>query len=517
MPGKRPRVLVLHAAPPAGNPAAWRESDAGVMAEVEAVVAALGRLGLEHRIAGAGSLADVPALLAAAPEEIVFNLVEGFAGAQADAVYVPALGRAFGKAVTGSDSPCLTAALDKWETKALLRLAGLPTPEAMRVAVGQKVRHADLFGRGPYIVKPTHLDASEGIDGASVVAGFGAALSRAVRRVHTEFRQPALVERFVEGRELNVSVLQRGRCVEVLPIAEIDFSAFPKGRPRIVDYRAKWEPESPEYRGTPRVIPAPISAAQDGEVRRLALAAWHALGCRGYARVDFRLDRRGLPLILEVNPNPDISPDAGFAAALSAADISFDEFVEASISAAVADGPAQAARPSSAGGKARAKRPGIAIRRVEPRDRDTVLNLLERTGFFRPDEILIAQEVLDESLAKGPEGDYQSFVADVGGRAVGWVCYGPTPCTLGTFDIYWIGVDPKRQGRGIGAALMEFAEEGIVHRGGRLSIVETSGRAIYDSTRQFYLRIGYPEACRIADFYAPGDDKVVYAKRLSGR
>lgn len=159
--------------------------------------------------------------------------------------------------------------------------------------------------------------------------------------------------------------------------------------------------------------------------------------------------------------------------------------------------------------------PTYTIRYSEPHDRDAVLTFLAATGFFRDDEMTIAAEVLDEANAKGPQGHYQSFVAEEGGQPVGWICIGPTPCTLGTFDIYWMGVTPDRQGKGIGAALLRHAEALIRERGGRLSIIETSGRPIYESTRGFYLKLGYREVARIADFYAPGDAKVMYAKDLT--
>lgn len=158
--------------------------------------------------------------------------------------------------------------------------------------------------------------------------------------------------------------------------------------------------------------------------------------------------------------------------------------------------------------------PSFLIRRSLPTDRDPILEFMIATDFFRDDEIEIAREVLDEALAKGPDGHYQSFTADLDGRPAGWVCYGPTPCSLGTFDIYWIAVDPRRQSRGLGKALMTFAENEIRTRSGRLVIVETNGRPSYHPTRSFYLRVGYHEAARVTDFYAPGDDKVIYAKVL---
>jgi len=511
-----PRVLILHQSPPADGATAWRESDAGVVGEVRAVENALASLGLACRTVGVSRLCEVPAALASAPEEVVFNLVEGFAESAADACSIPALCRAFGKACTGSDTPCLALTLDKWQTKAVFQAAGLVCPPGILVEIGAAVRVADL-PPGPYIVKPVSADASEGIDSASVVASRGRALSAAVRRVHDRLRQAALVEQFIAGRELFVSCMEgRDGGPEILPIAEIDFSAFPPDLPRIVDYAAKWLPNSFEYGHTPNIIPSPLTAGQMRLIRDQTLTAWRVTGCRGYARVDFRLSVQGRPYILEVNANPDVSPEAGFAAALTAAKVPFTKFVEACVRDAInrRGAVASSGRPC----RKRAKKgpgPFFTIRQSQPRDRDTILAFMAATGFFRPDEMLIAQEVLDESLAKGPGGPYQSFVADEGGRPVGWVCIGPTPCTLGTFDIYWIGVSPDRQGGGVGAGLMAHVEDLIVRQGGRLAVVETSGRAVYDPTRSFYSKLGYHEAARVADFYAPGDDKVICVKPLA--
>lgn len=157
----------------------------------------------------------------------------------------------------------------------------------------------------------------------------------------------------------------------------------------------------------------------------------------------------------------------------------------------------------------------VEIRYTEPADRAAILALVAATGYFRPDELPIAQEVLDEALKAGPAGHYQSLTAVQEGVPVGWLCFGPTPCTLGTFDIYWIAVDRACQGQGIGTRLVQRAEEMIKARGGRLAVIETSGQERYGSTRGFYVKCGYHEAARVADFYAPGDDKVIYTKHIS--
>jgi ribosomal protein S18 acetylase RimI-like enzyme len=153
------------------------------------------------------------------------------------------------------------------------------------------------------------------------------------------------------------------------------------------------------------------------------------------------------------------------------------------------------------------------IRFTELIDIAPVLEFLDATHFFRPDEMLIAEEVITDAASKGPTGHYQSYVFQRNSAAIGWVCWGQAPCTVGSYDIYWLGVSPQCQGQGLGKKLMDFAEQRIRDAGGRLFIVETSGRESYTPTRLFYERIGYTLAARIEDFYAPGDDKIIYTKR----
>lgn len=519
MPHQKISVLILYNSPqPSGHGQVFVESEAGVLAEAEAVGRALDRLRIPHRAVGVRWFEELPAVLAAADEPVVFNLVEGFWADTRQANLVPTVVRSFGKACTGNDALGLLLSLDKWQSKALLQAAGLPTPQGLIVHPGQPIPARDLFG-GPYIIKPAQADASEGIDKTSIVHKRGKALHDLVRRIHDQLAQPALIEQYIDGRELNVSVVCRDGELQVLPLAEIDFSAFEPSRPRIVGYEAKWLADTFEYDHTPRIIPAPLSRRLTQHVRELAAASCRTLSCFDYCRVDFRLDKANRPCILEVNANPDISPDAGFAAALEAAGISYEAFVRLTIDNAMARVPCKTpphvrsrrTRPAKARGA-----PPIETRWCLPRDRQVVLSFLADTGFFRPDEIDIAREVLDAAIADGPKGHYQSFVACINQDTVGWICYGPTPCTLGTFDIYWIGVAPAWQGRGIGRALTVFAEQAISQRGGRLLVIETSSRETYRPTRQFYEALGYREAARIAEFYGPGDHKVVLVKDVEG-
>ena len=540
MPRRKISVLILYNTPRSSTGHAFVESEAGVLAEVEAVGRALDKLRIPHRVVGVREFGELPAVLSASDEPVIFNLIEGFWTNPDRQTLVPAVVRSFGKGCTGNDTPGLLLSLDKWQSKALLAAAGIPTPKGLVVPVGKLIPMRDLFP-GPYIVKPIQSDASEGIDKTSIVPGPGKDLRQVVERIHSQVAQPALIEQYIEGRELNISVLHRKGEARVLPLAEIDFSDFEPGRPRIVGYEAKWLEDTFEYQHTPRVIPAPLPKRVAEHVRELAAASCRALSCFDYCRVDFRLDKANRPYVLEVNANPDISPDAGLAAALQVAGISYPAFVRLTVDNAARQSsqlPVHSSQPRPARRQLTTdnRRPTtINIRWCRPEDRQIILSFLAETGFFRPDEIDIARELIDSGIAEGPKGHYQSFVACVNqeqetglkqaGAAnpqsairnpqsapVGWVCWGPTPCTLGTFDIYWIGVDPTWQGRGIGRALTNFAEQAITERGGRLFVVETSSREAYTPTRRFYEALGYSEASRIRDFYGPGDDKVLFLK-----
>ena len=327
----RKDVLIIHhvteRTAAGGDKFEYTESNFSVLDEVEAVAEALADIGAGYRIEGIEQISDLPVVLSGSAEKIVFNLVEDLKGHIFDLCYVPAICRAYGRACTGGDSPCLLLAQNKWLTKAVLKASGLPCPDGVIVPIGKKIDTSGL-NPGKYIVKPAFTDASEGIDTKSVVELPGESLNKAVQRVHKYLKQSALVEQFIPSRELNISLLQQGDEIKVLPLAEIDFSAFGDDYPRIVDYSAKWLPGSFAYDNTPRIIPAPLSEKTARTVRTVALRAWQSLGCRDFARIDFRLDENDSVFILEVNPNPDISPDAGFAAALTAAGISFREFVK---------------------------------------------------------------------------------------------------------------------------------------------------------------------------------------------
>jgi ribosomal protein S18 acetylase RimI-like enzyme len=153
-----------------------------------------------------------------------------------------------------------------------------------------------------------------------------------------------------------------------------------------------------------------------------------------------------------------------------------------------------------------------SLRNLTAADRGRIEEISRAVGLFRAYEIPIALEVFDGAVAGSP--DYRALGAEHGGRLAGWICWGPTPCTLGTYDLYWMAVDPTLQGAGIGTALLHAMEQRLAGVA-RLIVVETAGRAEYAPTRSFYQARGYRVASRIPDFYAPGDDQVVYVKSLA--
>ncbi len=252
--------------------------------------------------------------------EVLVNLCEGYYGRPQWESNVAGIFELLGLPFTGNDSKTLAICQDKHKAKAVLRTSGLPTaPAQIMLSPDQPV---DL--KFPIIVKPNNEDASLGIYPESVVhdeEGF----RRQVRRVLDNYRQPALVEPYIDGREFNVSVMENETVVP-LPVSEIDFSQMPKEAPKICSYEAKWFEDHPLYQKTPPVCPAPVNDELRGKLQGMAVDAFRTMGCRDYARVDFRMDTKGRLFILEVNPNPDISLNAGYARALNAAGVAYAEF-----------------------------------------------------------------------------------------------------------------------------------------------------------------------------------------------
>jgi ribosomal protein S18 acetylase RimI-like enzyme len=155
------------------------------------------------------------------------------------------------------------------------------------------------------------------------------------------------------------------------------------------------------------------------------------------------------------------------------------------------------------------------IRPMNPEDKAAVMKILQATPEFTLGEVIVAEELIDYYLSEPVGSGYNILVAEISSEVVGYICWGLTPLTEGTWDIYWIATDRKKQGQGIGTALLISAEAKIKEAKGRLAFIETSSKPGYEKTERFYRSRGYELVCQIPDFYAPGDDKLILQKRLS--
>jgi len=157
----------------------------------------------------------------------------------------------------------------------------------------------------------------------------------------------------------------------------------------------------------------------------------------------------------------------------------------------------------------------MKIRPLAKKDRRMLHSILEDTHIFTPEEIEVAMELIDIALRDPNQKDYTVYclVGD-DDQPLGYICYGRAPMTEGTYDLYWIAVDPRFQNKGLGARLVDFLEESVKAIGARMILIETSSIPSYDKTQKFYLRMGFHEAARVPDYYYPGNDRVTYCKRL---
>jgi D-alanine-D-alanine ligase len=254
---------------------------------------------------------------------MVFNLCESVDDDPHLAGHPAAALELLGIPFTGSPAYALMITTDKVMTKRVLMASGIRTPNY--IVYDDVPLHPRSGLRFPVIIKPRFEDASIGIDNESIFyddRSLGAQIKELYHR-HGHL----LVEEYIEGHEYNVSLFGHPQP-RVLPVARIDFSALPKDAPRIVGYRAKWDPGSLEYRHTPRTFPRDLSQILLGRIQGAALKCFHRLMVRDYGRVDIRVDGQGHVYVLEVNANPCLSPDAGFAAAVQAHGLTYENMIE---------------------------------------------------------------------------------------------------------------------------------------------------------------------------------------------
>ncbi len=300
-------------------------AEQGVIACAQAVTDALREA--SYQVAQVPFCTEVELALAPYPPAhwVVFNLGEGLEGRLFEEARIAWALEAMGYRFTGCDGDAIVRSTHKARAKAILTAHGVPTPPWWLFYHPDEVDPVtgDAFPF-PLIVKPVAEDASLGI-GPEAVVHTPRQLRDRVGYVVERYRQAALAEAFITGREFNISLW--GDPPEVLPLAEVDFRAFADPCERIVSFAAKWEAHSFEYHHTPVLCPAPIKPALGERIAATARRAWEAMGCRGYARVDMRLADDGTAYVVEVNCNPDLSPDAGFYRAVRAAGYDYVEMV----------------------------------------------------------------------------------------------------------------------------------------------------------------------------------------------
>ncbi len=317
------RVVVIHNEPvlPPDHPEYASEAEA--VETAEHITRTLRTSGLESECLGIGrDLRRFVHRLQEEPPDVVFNLFEGFAHQGESEAVVAGLLEWFAIPFTGSPSLTLSLCRDKPRAKAMMVGFGIPTPPFLTV---EKLPCPGWTHGWPAIVKPGTQDASVGISHANVVSD-DTALAARVAMLLDRYGPPVLVEQYIEGREFNVAVLA-DPVPRVLPVSEILFQPRNENFWQIVTYEAKWHAESADDLATRPQCPAEVDADLAARLESVALQAFERFGCRQYARCDFRVTRTGQPLLLEVNPNPDIHPLAGFANALRAARIPYERFV----------------------------------------------------------------------------------------------------------------------------------------------------------------------------------------------
>ena len=255
-------------------------------------------------------------------KDLVFNLFEGFCGYPETEAVIPAILSKMGIPFTGCPGPVLMLALDKAKTKLNLKAAGIKTPD-FQLLNSESLNTFRLTY--PCIVKPCCEDASHGLSAESVVHD-STSLERQIGLVSNRYGGDALVEEFIGGPEFNATVLGDSES-SVLPVSEIAYF-LPSGMPKILTFAAKWEPDSLYFEGTKAVCPAEGKAEERERIAQTAVAAFRILGGKGYARVDMRMDHEGQVNVIEVNPNPDISPDSGAVRQAEAAGMTYTQFIE---------------------------------------------------------------------------------------------------------------------------------------------------------------------------------------------
>jgi len=254
--------------------------------------------------------------------DVILNFVESVDGISTYEYCMAGLFELLKVEFTGNQPLCLGNCLNKQRAKDILRSHDINTPQAMVIDKSGNISDKSFTLKFPVILKLLTEDASIGISELSVVKNLKE-LKDHVNFLVSTYKQNVIAEEYIDGRELNVAILGN----RALPISEIEFNGLPEGLPKIVTYDGKWIADSVYYENTKPKCPTDLDARTKKRIETIALQAFDALGCRDYARIDIRLDENGIPFVIEINPNPDISSDSGFARAAAADGMSHSELL----------------------------------------------------------------------------------------------------------------------------------------------------------------------------------------------
>jgi D-alanine-D-alanine ligase len=500
------RVLVLYNEPvlPADHPDA--DSEHEILYTVDIVTKTLIQAGFEVTRLGASHNPEVlvDGLRAQRPD-VVFNLFEGTADGGHNEAYVAGLLEWMNIPFTGSPFQALCMARNKHLTKRLLQGADIPTPEFFVV---EELPIPECPLEWPVIVKPATEDASVGLDQGSVVTD-QQSLQQRIAQLLNNYGPPILVEQYIQGRELNIALIESPK-LKVLPISEILFVDKTPGYWPIVTYDAKWKPGTRDYEATPPRYPAEVSPKLAEKLEAIACDAFNLLGCRDYARVDFRVRPPGRPYVLEVNPNPDFSPTAGLTGGLTAAGITHSTFTVDLIHAALARGKKRITVQTKKTG-------ATSVRRATAKDREAVQRISESLNKQSRECLDATLGRLTASLAEDSTGSYHFLVAERPAGVVGYVSFARSNGSADAFGLFDLAVAQAVQGQHVGRDLFHAVETEVQAAGGRLVVVESSSNPRQTGARQFLLHQGLRLVGDIPDFHREGESKLTYVKYLKTR
>jgi len=519
-----PRVLVMYNEPTLANDHPDADSEHDILYTADTICRILqtaglpaSRLGITHDPA-----AVIAGVKSAAPD-VVFNLYEGTAGWGNAEAFVSGILELLRVPFTGCPTQPLLLCRSKPLTKRLLAGAGLPTAPFMVIETGAVPTCTIDW---PVIVKPGTEDASVGIDQRSVATN-QQELETRVAYLREKYGPSVLVEKFVRGREFNVALVERDGVLTPLPFSEILFVP-PADKPDlwpIVSFDAKWRPGTVEFTATPAKNPAEnVPPEMQEALSSLAKKAFELVGCRDYARVDFRVDEAGQPYVLEVNPNPCISPLAGLAAGLETARIPYSEFILGLVRSALQRGSRPelaevvgrlSQAPGTAPNEPASKPMRLAIRPARRSDAGPVADLVDAIESWSADDRRRSAERVTELLVRRNRGDWQCFVTSGKSGPLGVVSVRPIDSVQGAFAVDLFAVAPSRRRNGIGRRLLRAAEEAVGQAGGRFLIVEVSSGPNAGPIRQFLQKLEYRLTGEVSEYFRDGYSRLTYLKPVT--